>query len=367
MSDLVEPTLSNLPTLGIVGCSLARVRYGAALTISKRFQVTALTDPDTRILRSLTRELGGTAERYADFDALLQCENFPDALLLELPLEERSNALRKSLPRTRAILCPPPFAKTLQETETLLQLAIQHRCLLMPAFPRRFDPVVSRAIELAQTGSIGNMLQIRCEWSLPLQRIYGIELGGDPDAETWETLLPYLMCHAADFCRMGFGDILTVSADIDTERTEDTSRSKQPLLAVALLGQEWGTSSCHFSRSRATVPLERYVLIGDAGQLVLTLSSATHSSNEPPNLQWVRQSAKDQTITLDTPENRERNAPAARMHRMFEHFADCVEEKAVSIVSSKDARNVWETYHAARFSALTKNKVTLPLAPSLML
>jgi len=353
--------------LGIAGCSLARLRYGPAIPLTSRVQVVSLADPDAKLMRAWSRVLGGDIETFADPPALMASASVPDALIIDVPLAERAETILAAIPLCRGLLCAPPFAATIEETDRILHSAAVHDTWLVPAFPRRFDPVLAQAIELARTGEVGLLQQIRCDWSFPLSSAYGAELGADPDAGTWAELLQYVGCHAADVCRWCFGDILTVSADVDDHIPPTAASGRRdtgPLLANLVLGQEDGPATCHFSLSRAVNASERYSFTGSLGQLEVVLSASTHPAEAFPTLVLHRQGIRPQT--LPSPEFPDDDLPASvfRARAMLDDFADRVQSGASAGGSGDAARAALEVVHAAYFSARDGRKVTLPLRRS---
>ena len=353
--------------LGIVGCSLARPRYGEAFALSRRTRVTALADPDTKLIRAWSRVLGGEIRLFADVAAMLSAEDLPEALIIDVPLSDRAETILAAIPVCRALLCAPPFADTLEEIDPILNAASANNTRLVAAFPRRFDPIVAQAIELATTGEIGLLQQIRCDWSFPLSGAYGAELGADPDAGTWAALLQYAACHAADVCRWCFGDVLTVSADVDRHDPTPAStgrRDTTPLLANLVLGQENGPATCHFSRSRAVTASERYSVTGSLGQLEVVLSASTLADGAFPALTVHRPGVRPQAIDPPGFEGDELPAQVYRMRAMLDDFAEQSRSGASESGAGDAARAALEVVHAAYFSARDGRKVTLPLRRS---
>ncbi len=353
--------------LGIVGCTLARPRYGSAFALSPRVRVTALADPDTRFIRAWSRVLGGEIELFADLPAMLAGDDIPDALAIDVPLAGRAEALLAAIPLCRGILCPPPFAATIEETDRILHSAAAHNTWLAPAFPRRFDPILAQAIELANTGEIGLTQQIRCDWSFPLAAAYGAEIGADPDAGAWGALLQYAGCHAADVCRWCFGDVLTVSADVDDHVPQPAASGRRdtgPLLANLVLGQEDGPATCHFSRSRAVGATERYSFTGSLGQLEVVMSASTLPVDAFPALTLHRTGVRPQPVPPPDFEDADLPPMVYRMREMLNHFANQVQSGDPANGSGVAARAALEVVHAAYYSARNGRKVTLPLRRS---
>lgn len=361
---------SSMPavSVAVIGCTLARPRYGTALSLCKSLRVSALVDTESRYIRAWAKELGGQIELHADADALIAAPDRPHAVIVEAPLAERAALLLKCIPAFRAILATPPFAATLEETDRLIHAATAHGAVLVPIFPRRCDPILEHAIQMAQSGEIGLFQQVRCDWSFPITRAFGIEIGGDPDAGSWQSLLQYIGCHSADVCRWCFGDVLTVSADVDSEEVLDRvpprQRETAPLLAIFVLGQEQGPSTCHLTRARSVVPSERYSLTGQMGAIEVVISSSNHESALPPSVTIHRTGQRPQLITdIDLAHNG-LPAPVYRMVEMLDRFALAAHSEADFSPRDTDARAALEIVHAAYYSAQDHRKITLPLRRS---
>src|SRR5690348_237502 len=97
-------TDGNVPLrLGIIGCSIARPRYGAAFALLPGVSVVAMADPDPRLMRAWGRLLGGEIALFADAQSLLSSEAPPDALVIDVPLLERAETIIAAIPTCRAI------------------------------------------------------------------------------------------------------------------------------------------------------------------------------------------------------------------------------------------------------------------------
>jgi predicted dehydrogenase len=220
---------------------------------------------------------------------------------------------------------------------------------------------------MATTGEVGLLQQIRCDWSFPLSRVYGAELGADPDAGTWAAILEYAACHAADVCRWCFGDVLTVSADIDPQpaaplpgRRPDTD----PLLAIFVLGQENGPATCHFARSRAVTPSERYTFTGSAGHLEVVISSSTNQPDAFPAMTVHRTGQRPHAVSVTDLEGCTVPAPAYRTQALLRDFIGRARSRTASAGAGEPARAALEVVHAAYQSAHDGRKVALPLRRS---
>jgi predicted dehydrogenase len=209
---------------------------------------------------------------------------------------------------------------------------------------------------------------MRCDWSFPLSRTYGLELGADPDAGTWGPLLQVSGCHAADVCRWCFGDVLTVSADIDSADIMASVPARQrdsvPLLAIFLLGQEQGPATCHFSRSRAVTASERYTFTGSLGHLELILTSSTHPASAFPTLTLHRPGQRPQPLPPPEFAGSELPASVYRMRALLQNLAACARIEGSRGDTGTDARAALEVVHGAYSSTRDSRKIALPLRRS---
>ena len=357
--------------LGVVSGSVARYRYGASLSACPLLKVASIVDSDVRRIRTWANAFGKETPVFANLKDMVESEHPPEVSLLDAPLSNRATALEILIDSgiNRGILCPPPFSQTLEETDELLKRAKESGSLLFPSLPRRYDPIFAQAFELAKSGIVGALKQMRCDWSFPLNHLLGIELGADLAADHWNELLPYVMTHAIDSCRRCFGEVLSVSADIDSYEPDALANSRKPadtshLLATLLLTHAEGSCSCHFSRSRSVQASERYIFSGERGFLELIVSSNSLESSWLPQLILHLNGQRPQPVPPPSPLLPEDNAPAIRNSAMLEDFARSVLKFCETEVQDREARSLQEIVQAAYLSVEEKRKMALPLRRS---
>jgi predicted dehydrogenase len=347
--------------VGIAGCALGRLRYGAALSALPECEVVGLADADEREAKAWSRELRTKPPVFETLSALLEATPDLDAVLLASSLRERAEQIGLAGRLGKAILCEVPFGATLAETDAALQEA-QH-ALIMPVFPRRFDPHLVEMTELAADGALGALRQARGEWSVPAAGVNPIE--GDA-GDGWHALLQYASCQALDLCSLWMGDSQAISADVNftlhTGMRPTLGRSAEHL-ATLLVTNATGNSAIQINRIRATTPSERYTLSGTKGHLEWTADGGTaRPTTAAPTLLRYGAGAKPERVAVDAPDN----VPNAvlRMHHLLCHFIDCVQGADEAQFGAKEARAAQEAAHAAYLAAQEENKVSLPLRRS---
>ena len=367
-ADGIEP--ASAPTnplqIGLADSVQGRARYGAALRVLSAFRVAALSDSDLRSAKLQAREFGTGPAVFADLTALLASETPLDALLLTVPLAQRSPALLALAQAALPALAEVPFGLTLDRTDAALAAMQNASAALFPAFPRRFDSLFEETADLIADDAIGELRQARCEWSLPIGET---ERGDTVGQYDWNVLLQQVACQSADICRVWFGEPLTVSADIEfLSQPSDlpVSRRRNPrvsdTVAVILVTHERGSVTHQITRTRAAFPGERYLLSGANGTLELLARGGTQlSTAAAPTL--TRQRPGQRPERLRTGETFAA-ANVIRVAALLSHFADCLNGLAKPRIAAADGRAAQEIVHAAYLSSFENIKVGLPLRRS---
>jgi myo-inositol 2-dehydrogenase/D-chiro-inositol 1-dehydrogenase len=346
--------------IGIVGGALARARYAAALTALPSLRTVALVDPDKRAARAWARQLGSGPTLFDDLDRLLEADLELDALLIASPLRARAAHITAAACAHKPVLCEIPFAPRLAETDAALRAAAENGVLLMPALPRRFDPDFRHVTQYAETGALGTLRQVRCDWTFPAQGAGTVEIQSDAEDVGWYALWRHALCHTADVCRWWLGDALTVSADIDA--AEGRAR-QEGALANIILTHERGQSVHHLARVRSTLSDERYKVVGAHSHLELILGPGASLAAGGAVTSLTLHRPNQHPEPLATPERAapETDPVSARYRSLLAHFGDCVRTACAPVVRGADARVALETVQAAHLSSQEGSKVSLPL------
>jgi len=354
MTAEIDPASSPMPLkLAIVGCVAAHLHYQRAFAALDTMQIVAVADSDLSVAKAWAR-LTGKLPFFSSLFELLEAHPAIDAVLVASPLPERTRDILTALTAGKSVLSDAPFALTLKECDALCALAAAQDALLMPAFPRRFDPYFAEfGIHLTMTQPPP---QIRCERTFTLENPELITKETTFAARS-QTLMQTAASHAIDICLHWFGKAQTLSADVilPDETTPTRGRMPQETLVTLLIGQESGQSVVRLTSTRALQTAERCTYISHEGTLELVASPGTSAATDTPPALFLTRS--DQRPVELTPNQ----VLVERETALLAHFVDCLQNKAIPQLTCTDARAALEILTAATISAREGSKITLPL------
>jgi predicted dehydrogenase len=345
--------------LGIVGCSGSRQNYGPALPYVPDIQVTALMDVDMVAARVWARALRHTAV-FTDYEVFLQ-EAPVDAVLISSPLPVRVEQVIAAAKAGKHILCEKPMARTLEECERMTEAAGESGVLLLPAYVKRFDRTFLYAQQCLQEGTLGELQQIRCDWSF-----YAGWGDRREILKRWAGVFEEHAHHTIDLCRWWMGEVESVSADIDIGRSPD---GKTDQFANLILTHTRGVSIHHIARVFHKRPVEQYLLTGTQGTLHITHGVEWNQVVSEPfsvtlHLQGLPAQEIPQTEYTRIEEEIRAHHPGKRL---LAHFADCIRSGQTPQISGEDGCRVVEILNAGYLSTYEHAKITLPLTRSMVL
>lgn len=343
--------------LGVVGSILGRTRYGEALAALHSIQIAALADADRNAARAWARQIGGRIPVFDDADAMFLAMPDLDGALISSATRHRAADVAAAANAGIPVFCEIPFATDLLTADSMLRLVAEQGILLLPAFPRRFDPLFSRMALAEDSGALGRIRQARCDWSFP-----AFAAGGQVDQAqpSWHTVLQQLACQTVDISRWWLGEAVAVSADIDRSGRTD-GREYMEGLANIIVTHERGQSVHHLARVRSTLADEGYRLTGELGHLELVCESSASGGTKAPTLTLHRSGLRPEAMPTPTDALSEALPASARAQRLLLHFAECVRTGRAPRVSGTDARAALEVVLAANLSTDEGSKISLPL------
>ncbi len=288
------------------------------------------------------RELRGVA-RFGDATALAGADTV-EAVMVASPVWRRSEEVLRCFEAGKPMLCEAPPARTIAELDRLIAAERAAGIPCLPAFPKRFDPVFRGIYHLLQGGRIGDILQVRCDWSCYAPN------GRGGASLTWHEVFRAQAADTADLCRWWLGDAHTVSADIDVVRPGGQVED----LGNLILSHDHAVSVHHISRASHKEPVEHYLLDGTKGTLEATVGRHTR-------LLLHRHGRSREDITTEVVQP---GAGSAR-ELALRCFHDCVLNGATPPVDLRDAREALEVVAAAYLSSVERTKLSLPLSRSI--
>jgi predicted dehydrogenase len=145
----------------IIGAGAIAYRHAAACRDLDGANLVAVCDVRRDAADALADRFG-VRERFSDLDSLLAETEADLAVVATWGAYHAEVAQRlASSGRVRAILCEKPLAMDARQAEAMFTSAAENRVLLAEAFRLRSQPIHLRAIELIQSGQIGEVVHVR--------------------------------------------------------------------------------------------------------------------------------------------------------------------------------------------------------------
>jgi predicted dehydrogenase len=350
--------MNNLIKLGIAGCGPkgAQVMYAPILRFLQTGRITALMDPDPAALAYMRRYCPDAAT-FTDYDDFLANADIA-AVIVASPVHLHSRQVMRAAAAAKHVLCEKPMARNLDECDDMIEACHAAGVTLMVAFMKRFDHSFQRAQELVQSGELGEVFQVRCEfgWHIPDA---GDE-GWRALRVTWGGMFQDHGSHTIDLCRWWLGEVDSVSAEMRIVRPEREVEDA----AVATLRHANGAVSVHHITGATHKPLrESYILDGTRGTLEMSYGPAwSYTAVAPFQMTLFRNGASTLDVTPSTLPNLddEMRAHSHYLHEI-EHFCRCVQQQAAPLTSAQDGRKAIEIINAAYLSAWQQRTIALPL------
>ncbi len=314
---------TRVAVIGAGGIAGAHLRAYAAH--NDRCEIVGIADIDAKAAQSRADEFGGTAFS----DGLTMLERLqPDAISLCTPPKYRLPFVEAAAARGIALLCEKPPARTLAETQAIVDAMRGH--LLQFAFCHRFHAPVNAAQELIREGKLGALVQIENRFAFRFSRA-GNSWFTDADIAGGGILIDTLV-HSIDIFRALTGqEIECVQAQVSSTLPIEVEDSASLLLRGG--GGVLGTLNC----SWVTPVADAFVKIhGAEGQAVIDYNAAA-------GLRYKLADDDDWTeMAIDAPD---------RFTRQAAHFLDCVEGKSEPLVGGEDGLAVMRVIESAYESA----------------
>lgn len=187
-----------------------KIRWGILATgaIAKEFAKGLAFVPDAELVAVGSRtqqsadqfgEMFRVPRRHASYEALA---NDPDVDVIYIATPHtfhKANTLL-CLEAGKAVLCEKPMAINVADTRMMIDRAREKKLFLMEAMWTRFIPATIRALELLQSGVIGDILMLHCDFGYhapfdPKHIAYDPEMGGGAllDVGIYPLTLAYLV------------------------------------------------------------------------------------------------------------------------------------------------------------------------------
>ncbi len=316
-------TSIRIAVIGAGGIAGAHLRAYAAH--AERCEIIGIADVDESTAKARAAEYGGRPFS----DGLTMIERLqPDAISICTPPKYRIPFVEAAAARGIAVLCEKPPARTLAETEAIIDA--MRGGTLQFAFCHRFHPPLKAAQELIRSGKLGALAQIENRFAFRFARA-GKSWFTDPDIAGGGILIDTLV-HSIDIFRALTGQEIEVAQAVLSSSLPIEVEDSASLL-VRSSGGILGTLNC----SWVTPVSDSFVRIhGREGQAVIDYNAEA----------GLRYKLADDAAWTE----RQFDAPD-RFLQQAAHFLDCVEGKSSPLVSGEDGLAVMRVIESAYESA----------------
>ena len=347
--------------LAIVGCGATiRYMYGPVLRYLGKGEVVAAVDPDREVAER-ARQLYNIPRVYSRIEDMLAEEQLDGAIVGSPVYSHRDDVV--TLARSGVhVLCEKPMARTLEECDEMAASCQQAGVILMLAFMKRYNKCFLRATQMIRENALGEVFQLRSEWSFYEPLHPGVEPPWRLRLQTWGGVFQDHGSHTIDLARWWLGDVATVSGEV---RIQDKGVSEVEDYAVAVMRHVDGAVSIHhMTHHRVGGHLEYYEIAGSQGRLEIyhDLLSASAISMEPFRMYlWTGDSHREEV----TPYNQQNRDLELMQHNQYlkelEHFCDCIIDSRTPMTTAEHGRAALEGVIATYISSWQGAKVKLPL------
>jgi predicted dehydrogenase len=346
--------------LGLVGCGAkgAQVMYAPIVRLLETGRVTALMDPDPAALAYM-QAYCTNASTHTDFDALLAQADI-DAVIVASPVFLHCEQVIRAAAAGKHVLVEKPMARTVEECDRMIAACQESGVTLMVAFMKRFNTCFQLVKQLVEAGELGEVFQVRCEFSWHIPEAAAADEGWRARRVTWGGMFQDHGSHTVDLCRWWLGDVQTVSAEVGIVR----SGREVEDVAVVTLRHTGGAISLHTVTGATHKPLvEYYLLDGTKASLELSFGPAWSYTAITPFRVTLHQNGKVQKDLTPTtlPNLDDQLRTHSHYLREIDYFCRCVQQGHTPSVTGEDGRKAIEVINAAYLSSWQCQKVAIPL------
>jgi UDP-N-acetylglucosamine 3-dehydrogenase len=254
----------RVAVIGAGGIGGTHLRAYAAL--NDLCEIVAVADVDPAAAAARGAEFG--AAPYPDYRTLLDSAK-PDAISICTPPNVHRAVVEAAAERHIAILCEKPPARTLAETQAIVDTVTASGTLLQFAFCHRFHEPVQQARALIESGRLGRLVQMYNRFGFRFARA----------GQSWFTqkeiagggVLIDTLVHSVDLFRALTGsEITTVSASTSTTLPGLEVEDSASLLVTSASGVA-GSLNCSWVTPVSEAEIRLY---GSEGQVVIDYAQA---------------------------------------------------------------------------------------------
>ena len=316
----------RVAVVGAGGIAGAHLRAYAAH--SDRCEIVGIADVDEQAAQARAMQFGGQA--FTNGVTMLK-QLLPDALSLCTPPKYRLPFIEVAATQGMAVLCEKPPARTLAETEDIVNGMRGH--ILLFAFCHRFHTPLIAAQALIQRGKLGSLVQIENRFAFRFARA----------GNSWFT--------DAEIAGGGIMlDTLTHSIDIFRALTRDEIVSAHAFLSSTLPIRVEDSASLLVRSGRGVLGSLNCSWVTPVADSFVRI----HGSDGQAIIDYNAKAGLRYKLAEDA-EWREPHVGAPdRFAQQAAHFLDCVEGKSAPLIDGEDGLAVMRVIESAYQSAGVK-------------
>lgn len=226
---------------------------------SPQYHIVAVADEIAERRGDAERELGARA--YADYRQLIDNGGF-DLMVNALPTSLHTSATVEALLAGFHVVCEKPVAISVCEFDRMTAAAREAGRLLFPFQNNRFQPFVTKMMEIIRSGALGEILHVRSHW------------GGFARRWDWQTLqsnhgglLFNTGPHAVDIALLFFDETVTPEVFCKMQFKNRMGGDAEDLCALTLSVDDGPIVEIHLTSYLAYPPVDMFLVSGTLGSL----------------------------------------------------------------------------------------------------
>jgi predicted dehydrogenase len=165
----------------ILGCGKIARKFSSDLKLIPAARLYAAASRDLQRAQDFATEMG-FEKAYGSYEEMVDDPEV-DIVYIATPHSHHREHAMLCLNHKKAVLCEKAFAINRQEAGEMVQCAQSNQTFLMEAFWTMFQPSFRKAMEILQSGELGELKHVRSDFAFngpydPDKRLYNIALGG---------------------------------------------------------------------------------------------------------------------------------------------------------------------------------------------
>lgn len=165
----------------ILGCGRIARKFAGDLKSLPNARLYAAAARSFTNARNFASEMG-FQKAYGSYEEMV-ADPEVDVVYIASPHSHHCEHTLLCLNHKKAVLCEKAFAINSAEVIQMIALARKNNTFLMEAFWTRFQPSFQKAMEIIQSGELGDLKMVRSDFAFnaeynPEKRLYNVDLGG---------------------------------------------------------------------------------------------------------------------------------------------------------------------------------------------